>query len=115
MLPSNQRLSRQEVTFFLKNLDNKVVFNRLGTFKYQPLSPQDKSTSKITVVTGSKQQKKAVLRNQLRRRIYTLFKNNPYEIKIHAVMYVSKQSYELSFQEIKDCLYVLLSKIEKSS
>jgi RNase P protein component len=117
MLPSNQRLSRDQVTSFLKSPEIKVIFNRLGTFKYC-ISPKlsnegGPGQSIITVITGSKQQKRAVLRNKIRRQIYTAFRKNPYNISIEGMLYVSKQSYELSYQEITDLLHALLSKIEK--
>jgi ribonuclease P protein component len=113
MLPSNQRLSRDQVTSFLKSPEIKVIFNRLGTLKYLNQSNNVHSTNTITVITGSKQQKKAVLRNKIRRQIYTAFRKNPYNISIEGMLYVSKQSYELSYQEITDLLHALLSKIEK--
>jgi RNase P protein component len=117
MLPSNQRLSRDQVTSFLKSPEIKVIFNRLGTFKYC-ISPKlsnegGPGQSIITVITGSKQQKRAVLRNKIRRQIYTAFRKNPYNISIEGMLYVSKQSYDLSYQEITDLLHALLSKIEK--
>jgi ribonuclease P protein component len=113
MLPSPQRLTRQQFAELLKNPEIKVVFNTLGTFKYQEQS--NSGTVKFTVVTGSKHQKKAVLRNKIRRQVYTLFRNNPYNIKISGILYVSKQSYMFSYQQLKDYFYALLSKIEKNA
>ena len=107
MLPSKQRLTRQQFTNILKNPEIKVVFNAVGTLKYI----KDKELSSLCVVTGSKQQKKAVLRNKARRRIYTLFSKNPYKISISGILYVSKQSYDMSHEQIKDRFYALLSKI----
>ena len=108
MLSSSQRLSRRQVTALLADPQLKVVFNHIGTFKYI-LS----SNSALTVVTGSKQQKKAVLRNKVRRRIYSLFtvyqKQN-----IVGILYVSKQIYTMSYQEIKNTFHALLSKTEKT-
>ena len=113
MLPSKQRLTRQQFTEILKNPEIKVVFNRLGTFKY--LDQLNSRDFEITIITGSKNQKKAVLRNKLRRQLYTVFRNNPYNINISGVLYVSKQSYTFSYQELKDHFYALLSKIQKYS
>jgi ribonuclease P protein component len=104
MLPSHQRLSRQQITDLLANKGIKVVFNRLGTLKFIT------NSTGLTVVTGSKQQKKAVLRNTLRRRIYTLFSNYKGMYAITAILYVSKQSYEMSYDELKQYLYDLLQK-----
>ncbi len=108
MLPSSQRLSRQQITALLSDPDLKVVFNRLGTLKYTF------SNKALTVITGSKQQKKAVLRNKIRRQIYTIFGSYQPKKPIKAMFYVSKQAYSLSFQEIKDLFHALLSKIEKN-
>jgi ribonuclease P protein component len=120
MLPSPQRLTRQQFTELLKNPEIKVVFNAVGTFKYVKKEPglrngKPGSFSELSVVTGSKHQKKAVLRNKIRRQVYTLFPNNPYNIKVSGIFYVSKQSYTFSYQHLKDYFYALLSKIEKNA
>ena len=109
MLPSSQRLSRQQVAALLANPELKVVFNRIGTLKYTL------SNKALTVVTGSKQQKKAVLRNKVRRQIYSVFAAYQLKKPITAIFYVSKQIYDLSFPEIKDLFHALLSKIEKTA
>jgi ribonuclease P protein component len=114
MLPSKQRLTRQQFTNLLKNPGIKVVFNQLGTLKYiesdKELGLPFLKPSSLSVVTGSKQQKKAVLRNKIRRQIYTLFSKNPYKISISGILYVSKQSYDMPYEQIKDRFYALLSK-----
>ncbi len=109
MLPSSQRLSRQQITALLADPQIKVVFNRIGTLKYR-LSPG----YALSVVTGSKNQKKAVLRNKLRRQLYSLarIENTP---EMEGILYVSKQIYDLSFQELKDAFHALLSKTAKNS
>ncbi len=109
MLPSATRLSRTQVTNLLLNKHLKVVFNRLGTLKYVISS----KNNGFTVVTGSKQQKKAVLRNKVRRQLYTLFgkytlKNK--DIFITGVLYISKQVYGMSYSELEQNLNVLLEK-----
>ncbi|HTH93561.1 MAG TPA: ribonuclease P protein component [Candidatus Paceibacterota bacterium] len=114
MLPSNQRLSRQQLTDLLKNPEIKVIFNHLGTLKYLHQSNSE-IPNKLSVVTGSKNQKKAVLRNKIRRQIYIIFRNNAYNINISGIFYASKQAYSLSYQEIKDYFYALLSKIDKKN
>ncbi len=108
MLPSSQRLSRKQINDFLKNKDIKVVFNKIGTFKYYGTP-----TSALTVITGSKQQKKAVLRNKLRRQLYTLFGKQTLKVPISAMLYVSKQAYDMSYADLKQYLYELLQKITK--
>jgi ribonuclease P protein component len=112
MLPSNKRLTRQQVTDFLKNSDIKVVFNRLGTFKY--LGQSNSGTLGFTVVTGSKNQKKAVLRNKIRRQLYVLARQYG-EIPFICMLYVSKQSYDMSYAELKTNLYALLEKSSKNN
>jgi ribonuclease P protein component len=113
-MPFSQRLSRSEVTFLLNNPEIKVIFNRLGTLKY--LDKPSTSSLKIglTVVTGSKNQKKAVLRNKIRRQIYSLFRtyiNKNKDISVVGILYVSKQVYMLSFNETSSLFEALMNKI----
>ena len=120
MLPSSQRLSRQQVTALLSNPDIQVVFNRTGTLKYCIAPKQSEGgLTQITIVTGSKQQKKAVLRNKARRRLYSIFdlyqKEYPTASPISGIVYISKHVYDMSYQEIKDTFYALLSKIKKNT
>lgn len=105
MLPSNERLSR---TQFNQTLTKGLIsiYNHLGTLKYT------KSLNrKISVVTSSKHEKKAVNRNKLRRRIYNLFKEN--KTIINGIFYTSKSSYTLTYTEIKSLFYELIQKINK--
>ncbi len=106
MLPSKQRLSRQQVTDLLKNPEIKVVFNRIGTLKYV----KNLENKRFTVVTSSKNQKKAVLRNKVRRQLYSLVPQgeNPSFI---GIFYVSKGIYNMSFIDIKRYFHELLQKI----
>ena len=109
MLPSTTRLSRSQVTSLLIHTDVKVVFNRLGTLKYVN-SLENKG---FTVVTGSKNQKKAVLRNKVRRQLYTLFNKNK-DISLQGILYVSKQVYDMSYTELDQNLNALLQKTQKN-
>lgn len=109
MLPSNQRFKRQEFTDFLLNKGIFVVFNRLGTLKYLP-SP---ASRRFAVVTSSKHEKKAVSRNKLRRRVYSLVKALP--VPIEGVLYVSKQSYTLTYDEVKNLFNDLYTKAQKTT
>jgi ribonuclease P protein component len=110
MLPSTQRLSRSEVTSLLLQPQLKVVFNRIGTFKYC----KNPGKMAFTVVTGSKNQKKAVLRNKIRRQLYSLFRSYINENKgfseTQGILYVSKQIYELSYGDLRRYVYEILQK-----
>ncbi len=92
MLPSKKRLTREQFNIVITSSTIKTVYNRLGTLKYLP------TKGGISVVTSGKNEKSAVIRNKLRRRIYTLFAENT---TLSGVLYVSKQSYRYSFEEIK--------------
>lgn len=102
MLPSSQRLSRRQFQEFLTNKGLFVIYNRLGTLKYIPGTPQ------LSVVTSSKAEKKAVVRNKLRRRIYTAFALA--KPSIQGVLYVSKQSYTMTHNEVRTLLHELIGK-----
>lgn len=107
-MPSSQRFSRQDFKKFLENKGIFVVFNRLGTFKYLPATKMQ-----ISVVTSSKAQKSAVRRNKVRRRIYeTLRAQKP---QIQGIVYVSKQSYDLTYTELKTLLEDLVARTSKAS
>lgn len=107
MLPSRKRLSRQEFSETLK-IRVFVVYNNLGTLKYH-----NSGKTLFSVVTSSKHEKKAVLRNKLRRRIYNLVRE--LDPKISGIIYTSKNSYNLSFDEIKENLYELIKKTKKNT
>ena len=109
MLPSSQRLSRQQISEFLINKGVKTVFNQLGTLKYLP-----STTKAFTVITGSKNQKSAVLRNRLRRQLYTMFSRSE-KTPILGMLYVSKQVYSMSYSDLKQYLYDLLEKISSKT
>lgn len=111
MLPSSQRLTRRQITDFLKNTDISVVFNRLGTLKYQ----KNLLNIGFSVVTGSKNQKKAILRNKVRRQIYTIFRKYSKTTPFLGVLYVSKQVYDMTYIDIERYFYALLEQIEKNS
>lgn len=108
MLPSIERVPRSEFQNILENKDILVIYNKLGTLKYVPIAPKI-----LSVVTSSKHEKKAVLRNKLRRRIYSLAQTLP--IPIQGIFYVAKSSYSLSFPEIKTLFNELLTKAQKTT
>jgi ribonuclease P protein component len=110
MLPSKKRLSRPDFDNFLVSKDIKVVFNNLGTLKYKK-SIQNQAS----VVISSKYEKRAVYRNKLRRRLYSLFGvifKNPNKPKQY-VLYISKQAPILDFEILKDKFYELIKKTTK--
>ncbi|HEY0980412.1 MAG TPA: ribonuclease P protein component [Candidatus Paceibacterota bacterium] len=112
MLPATARLTRAQCSELLKNPKLLVVFNRLGTLKYL-LNVEMKGFS---VITGSKAQKKAVLRNKLRRQLYSLFAQyykDEAKKPISGMLYVSKGVYELSFSELSLIFNDLLAKTQK--
>lgn len=117
MLPSQERLTRAQCSLLLGNPHIRVVFNRLGTLKYLPNTENQSNKQGFSVITGSKTQKKAVLRNALRRKLYTLFRyfyasggKNP----IQGMLYVSKTAYELSFIELNTLFNDLIAKTQKN-
>lgn len=111
MLPSNKRLSRSQITSLLLNQGLKVVFNRIGTLKYI----QNLENQGFSVVTGSKSQKKAVLRNKLRRQIYTIFNKNKDISPIQGILYTSKQAYDMSYEDLSLNFHALLQKTAKNN
>lgn len=105
MLPKAQRLSRTQFLELIENPTLRTIYNRLGTLKYVHAS-----LPTLSVVTSSKHEKNAVKRNKLRRRIYGIFPRNS---TIEAVVYLSKQSYQMEYSEIKSLFYELLQKTTK--
>ncbi len=110
MLPSQKRLSRSEFTQFLASKDIKTVFNHLGTLKYQK-----SLISQASIVISSKHEKRAVYRNKLRRRLYSVFdayfKDNVDQNQY--ILYISKQAPTFEYSQLKTLLYELLKKAAK--
>jgi len=114
MLPTTARLTRAQCSELLKNPSIKGVFNRLGTLKYIKTD----TNKGFCVITGSKQQKKAVKRNKIRRQLYTIFSifyKNKDKSPIIAMLYVSKQSYLMSYDELSKECNDLLTKTQKNT
>lgn len=107
MLPSRERFTRSECASFLTQKGLQTVYNRLGTFKFIPASVRQ-----ILVVTSSKHEKRAVCRNTLRRRLYSLSGRSTTIFK--GVLYVSKQSYIFSYDEIAALHADLYAKASKA-
>lgn len=107
MLPSSERLNRLQFNEIASNKDNLVVYNKLGTLKYIA------GKTALSVVISRKNEKKAVKRNKLRRRVYSIF--NAKKMNIRGILYVSKSSTYFNFMEIKDLFYELMEKTKKTS
>ncbi len=104
-LPSFMRLTRSQCNEIVK--DHSVVFNRLGTLKY---TFKNKG---LSVIVSSKNEKKAVRRNKLKRRLYSIyFQQN---VSIQAMLYVSKHAYSMEFNELKNLFHDLLAKTQKNT
>lgn len=107
MLPKTERLSRAQFSEILENKGFLTIYNRLGTLKYIPSGTKQA----LSVVTSSKYEKKAVIRNKLRRRLYSLFGKEKSEIM--GIFYTAKGSYTLSYLEIQTLFNELLKKTAK--
>ena len=110
MLPSQKRLSRSHFTEFLASKEIKTVFNALGTLKYRK-----SLINKTSIVISSKHEKRAVYRNKVRRRLYSLFSahfkaNNDQN---QYILYVSKQAPSFGHLETKTLFYELIKKTTK--
>ena len=108
MLPSSERLSRAAFNEFLEIPGHITVYNRLGTFKFKKTP-----SFRISVVTSSKHEKRAVVRNTLRRRVYSRF--STLSCSMTGILYTSKQSYSFTFSEIKSLHEDLIAKAQKAS
>ena len=107
MLPSQKRLSRPAFSVFLASKELKTVFNAIGTLKYQK-----NVIDKASIVISSKNEKRAVYRNRLRRRIYSLFGNvfKETDNKNLYVLYVSKQATSFTYEDLRRLFYELFKK-----
>jgi ribonuclease P protein component len=113
-MPTKARLTRAECSTLLTTPSLQVVFNSLGTLKFV----KTVSNKGISIITGSKQQKKAVIRNKLRRRLYTLFcqfYNNSEKTPVIAMLYVSKHSYTFTYDVLEKEFNALLTKAQKNT
>jgi ribonuclease P protein component len=109
MLPSKQRLSRLEFNDFLAQKGVSVVFNSLGTLKFIK-TPENKAS----VVISSKNEKKAVLRNKLKRRVYKVFSGCFTRLSGYQfVLYASKQATKMDYKQVNELLDELIKKATK--
>lgn len=99
----SRRFTRTELSQFLTKTQKKAIVNSLGTLKYRRTNKKPF----FGVITSSAHQKKAVLRNRLKRRIRSIFSKK--ERTIDAVVYVAKKAYSFSYEEIQNFLEELIA------
>lgn len=107
MPPKQKRLSRALWTSLRAIKGSQSAFSPLGTLKYYPYP-----TPHFSVVVSSKHEKKAISRNSLKRRIYTLFSKHPIEKGIF-IFFPSKQAYTLSYEALSQSFSDLFKKVTK--
>lgn len=110
MLPSKKRLNRHLFEQFLSFPQKKTVFNNIGTLKYK-----NAEKPRFSVVISSKVEKRAVYRNLLKRRIYSVLSLfiKEKDLNIEGVFYISKNAVTTSFKDLKEGVYELLQKTTK--
>src|SRR6476620_3631920 len=106
MLPKKKRVER---TIFPETLGRgKSAYSPFLNLKC--LKRSDKNESKFSFVVSKAVAKKAVQRNLLRRRGYSVIKDNQSKIKesFTCIFFFKKESVSLSFKELeKDILFLL--------
>ncbi len=105
MLSKGKRFTREQFEAFLAQKGLQSAYNTLGTLKYTKGNPC------LAVVTSSKHEKRAVLRNKLRRRVYTL--SQQYPLSFSGILYASKQSYSFDYETTKRLFVELCTKASK--
>lgn len=81
----------------------KTVYNRCGTIKYIP------GTGKTAIVISSKQEKRAVYRNRIKRWVRNIFSQNRKDVDF--IFYPSKAVYSLEYIDFKVLFDDILKKI----
>lgn len=106
MLPSVQRLSRATITTLLTE-PLKVAYNPIGTLKYTK-----SKNLYFSVVISRKHLKTAVLRNKLRRRIYSILsrENTQKPLFLKGILYTSAQAGTFSYADLTLHVQKLLQK-----
>jgi len=107
MLAKRERMTREQFDSLLSQNSLKSAYNQLGTIKYTPQG------AKFAAVVSSKHEKRAVVRNRLRRRVYTLYRQA--SSPISGILYLSKLSYKFDYETVKKAFNDLLAKTQKSS
>ena len=107
MLPSKERLNKQYFTLLSKDKGVLTVFNTLGTLKYK------QSLKKaFSIVISSKIAKKAVDRNKIKRRIYTLIRKDLKLNNFSGIIYISKNALGLNYEQTKELFFKLIEKVK---
>lgn len=106
MLSKKERFTKEQFSALLSQEGVLVVYNELGTLKYKKGNPR------FAVVTSGKNEKRAPLRNKVRRRLYTLFSQE--KPGFSGILYVSKKSYGFSFEQTKRAVQELFKKASSS-
>lgn len=106
MLPKAQRLDRAAIASFPKK--NIAIYSDFASLR--AVSAQKFG---LAVVVSSKHEKKAVVRNRVRRRIYSIFGAAHKEklIPFQILFYVSKKGYSASYGETKAAVLELIKKL----
>ncbi len=97
MLPSSQRLSRNEIDYLYKKGVKKVTPGFIAKYL-----PGRKTKSRFCVVVSIKIAPKAVARNRVRRQLYEAIRLNQHLLgKNYDIMFILKSTFiKLEFQEI---------------
>ncbi|HSE56874.1 MAG TPA: ribonuclease P protein component [Candidatus Paceibacterota bacterium] len=110
MLPKKNKLPRAAFSELLAQ--NPIsVFNRVGTLKYIPHS------GSFSVVVSAKHCKRAVARNKVKRRVYSLIQvfKKEYTTPLSGILYLSKHAYMMPFSELKILVQELLRRAYANS
>ena len=103
MKKKKRYLNRDEVGTLLKG-QFKTIYNKSGTLKY--ILGEDK----LTVIISSKQEKRAVYRNKIKRRVRALFFKE--KRGIWAIFYPAKSVFSLEYKEFEALFNDLIKKIQ---
>jgi len=106
MLPSKERIKTPLFKEVSGSRQVLSVYNDLGTLKFLK-----SDSKKISIVISSKSQKRAVLRNKLKRRVYSIF--SKIDLKINGILYTSKKSTTMEFENIKNLTNDLIEKTKR--
>ncbi|MBI5358185.1 ribonuclease P protein component [Candidatus Amesbacteria bacterium] len=110
MLPQNKRLSRRDLNFCITT--GKTL--RFPNF-YLKFLPNNFNFSRFGIVTSTKLAKSAVVRNKLRRRIYTELRIMKYELCYDIIFFPQKSMLNLEHEEIGIVVNKALSEISNRS
>lgn len=113
MLPKQKRIKRFE--FPLLSSKGGSFFSQHLTARARKL-PNTEKTLKISVVVSKKVAKSAVLRNTLRRRVYSALENtfkNKGKKPLSIIFYLKKGAEKLTYKEIEKEVQSLVNNIQK--